>query len=132
MGGIVGIVAIVVGIYVVFWLIGMFRHPVFYNQVDRVVLRSTMGEVELNEAEAKTLIKLYNASREAGEVTGEPGYSKYGCVIHLKDGTCLWISEGSHSKMILNPSNGERCYIEDRQLLGYMKELAIQYDIYWE
>ncbi|MBQ8580116.1 MAG: hypothetical protein IJ448_05425 [Oscillospiraceae bacterium] len=112
------------------------RNWVDPNQVERVELytsdHSTAANITLTEDEAETLLKLYNRSRHAGEVTAEPGCDGYRFTVYLKDGSSFAVSQGLWIKMIVRQKSAgeyEEYYVASQSLVNYIHALAEKHDM---
>lgn len=130
---------IIVGILLFLFLLGFGRSFLIVTQVDKIELHTYSHAglpgkklAVLDADEVFKVVALYNLSRHAGDITAEPCCAAYWLVIHLKDGTQIKISEGPHTKSIIDPVSGDRYYLDNSFLVDYIKQLTEDYDLVWD
>lgn len=127
--------AVAAVLLLLYW-VGFGRRVVGLWQVERVELTASNGAgtstVELEKTDVRNLITRLNCSRYVGEVTADGCEQIFIVRIYLENGEYIAILDGVKGRAIVDPSDGERYWVDDAVLQVFVEELVSDYGLIWE
>lgn len=98
--------------------------------VQKVILETEQGTVELSRSEVRKLIRLCNFAPYEMGVNAEPGCAAYSFTVCFYGGVSWYVEQGVADKVIVRPARGGMAYyLKSQRLIDYICELAQTYGL---